>query len=92
MPPRTHGLCKGHCFHDLIKAEDQIVIKDYRRIRAAGHLHQPGTCQGSRMPEVRLRRRGWAEAELGRRRKGDPQKVELAWALRARTTMTRLKA
>ena len=31
---------------------------------------------------------GWVEAELGRRRKGDPEQVQIASRLRARTTMT----
>jgi len=31
---------------------------------------------------------GWGEAELERRRKGDPEKVELAWRLRWETTIT----
>jgi hypothetical protein len=35
-----------------------------------------------------LRRRGWTEAELEQRRKGDPEKVEMAWRLRQETTMT----
>jgi len=30
-----------------------------------------------------LRRRGWTQAELGRRRKGDPEKVEIASRWRA---------
>jgi hypothetical protein len=35
-----------------------------------------------------LRRLGWTAPELGRRRKGDPQKVELARRLRRETTVT----
>ncbi len=35
-----------------------------------------------------LRRLGWKEAELGRRRKGDKQKAKLAARLRKETTMT----
>ncbi len=35
-----------------------------------------------------LKRLGWTAAELLDRRKGDPQKVELARRLRAETTMT----
>jgi len=35
-----------------------------------------------------LKRLGWTDAELLDRRKGDPQKVELARRLRAQTTMT----
>jgi hypothetical protein len=31
---------------------------------------------------------GWTEEDLGRRRKGDPQKVRMALRLRAETTMT----
>ncbi len=35
-----------------------------------------------------LRRRGWAETELARRRKGDAQKLKMARRLRQETTMT----
>lgn len=35
-----------------------------------------------------LRKNGWAESELGRRRKGDARKVRMAVRLRAETTMT----
>ena len=35
-----------------------------------------------------LKRLGWSEADLGRRRKGEPGKVELARELRSRTTMS----
>ena len=34
-----------------------------------------------------LKRIGWSEADLKARRKGEPQKVELAWQLRSQTTM-----
>ena len=40
------------------------------------------------MLREQLAHRGWTEAELGRRRKGDPEKVEIAWQLRCPTTMT----
>ncbi len=35
-----------------------------------------------------LRQRAWTEAEPGRRRKGNPENVEIANPLRAHTTMT----
>jgi len=35
-----------------------------------------------------LRQQGWTEAKVGRRRKGDPEKVAIASLLRAHTTMT----
>ena len=40
------------------------------------------------MLAAELRRLGWTEAELFRRRKGDPEKIRIAWRLRAETTMT----
>jgi hypothetical protein len=41
-----------------------------------------------RILKEQLRQRGWTEAELSRRRKGDPEKVQMASQLRAHTTMT----
>ncbi|HEV2210754.1 MAG TPA: transposase, partial [Verrucomicrobiae bacterium] len=48
----------------------------------------PELRQAERVLREELSRRGWTEAELSRRRKGDPEKVALAGQLRARTTMT----
>ena len=41
-----------------------------------------------RVLKEELSRRGWREAELSRHRKADPEKVEIASQLRARTTVT----
>ena len=35
-----------------------------------------------------LKQRSWSEAQLGRQRKGDPEKVRIALRLRQETTMT----
>jgi putative transposase len=51
-------------------------------LREADLAHAEGVLQ------EQLLRRGWTEAELTRRRKGDAEKVEIACQLRARTTMT----
>ena len=51
-------------------------------LREADLIHAEGVLKEE------LSRRGLAEADLNLRRKGDPQKVEVASALRARTTMT----
>ncbi len=51
-------------------------------------LREADALHGERVLREELRRRGWGEAELNRRRKGDPEKVEIAWQLRSRTTMT----
>jgi len=41
-----------------------------------------------RLVSEELSRLGWAEAELGRRQKGDPEKVKIARRVRTETTMT----
>jgi hypothetical protein len=51
-------------------------------LREADEIH------GEKVLQRELRRRGWTEVELVRRRKGDGQKVEIAWCLRQETTMT----
>jgi len=51
-------------------------------------LREADQAHAERLLKEELRRRGWAEAELSRRRKGDPEKVRIASQLRACTTMT----
>ncbi len=60
--------------------------------RRGGHygpeLREADELHAERLVQEELRRRGWAEEELARRRKGDPQKVRIAWRLRRESTMT----
>lgn len=51
-------------------------------------LREADAVHAERVVAQELRRRGWREAEPTPRRKGDPEKVELAWRLRRETTMT----
>ena len=51
-------------------------------------LREADQAHAEQVLKEELRRRGWTEAELSRRRKGDPEKVRIASQLRARTTMT----
>jgi hypothetical protein len=51
-------------------------------LQEADQAHAEGLVQRE------LRRRGWKEADLDRRRKGDPGKVAMAWRLRHETTMS----
>jgi putative transposase len=51
-------------------------------LREADEVHAEGVLRQE------LRRRRWTEADLELRRKGDPEKVEIAWRLRCQTTMT----
>ena len=51
-------------------------------------LREADAAHAEKALQRELRRRGWREAELERRRKGDPQKMAIAWRLRQETTMT----
>ncbi len=44
--------------------------------------------KAERRTSQELRKLGWDEEELERRRKGDPQKIKIALCLRQETTMT----
>jgi REP element-mobilizing transposase RayT len=49
---------------------------------------ETGTVQAERIVTEELKRRGWTEADLARRRKGDAGKVAIAGRVREQTTMT----
>lgn len=51
-------------------------------LREADQAHAEGVVKQE------LQRRGWKEADLGRRPKGDAEKVAVAWRLRQETTMS----
>lgn len=51
-------------------------------------LVEAAEAKATRIVDEELRRAVWAEAELERRRKGDPVKLQIARRLRAETTMT----
>jgi len=60
-----------------------------RRIpRRTGKRWSGAGAWGDKAFKAELRRRGWTETELERRRKGDMEKVGIAWRLRQGTTMT----
>ncbi|HWW02128.1 MAG TPA: hypothetical protein VNZ64_20680 [Candidatus Acidoferrum sp.] len=69
--------------------EELLAQMHERRADPYGpELRDADLLHAERVVKEELRRRGWAEAELNCRRKGDPEKVEIACQLRARTTMT----
>jgi hypothetical protein len=79
------GWCLGNkAFKEELLAQMHEKRGDHYgpELRQADALHAEGLVQ------AQLRRRTWTEAELNRRRKGDPDKVEIAWRLRQQTTMT----
>ena len=55
---------------------------------AASHRQETSEAHAQRIVREELRRRGWNEAELRRRAKGDAQKVQIARRLRQESTMS----
>ncbi len=55
----------------------------------SGQLHrQAADARAERIVAEELSRRGWQEADLERRRKNDPDKLEMAARLRRETTLS----
>ena len=90
---------KAECFNPFGIAQSQnkaqpstgIPPKTARRPRKwipGRTIFEIGTVPGIEVSPPGLKRLGWAESELTRRRKGDRQKVALARRLRPETTMS----
>ena len=54
----------------------------------AAERQEGGEVKARKIVVEELKRLGWSAKDLGRRAKGDAGKVEIAWRLRAETTMT----
>ena len=63
-------------------------MKGKRGGHYGAELRQADELHAEKLVQEELRRRHWREADLVARRKGDAQKVEMAWRLRQETTMT----
>jgi len=63
-------------------------VREGRADHYGAELREADTLHAERVLRQELQSRSWTEAELPRRRKGDREKVEIAWQLRCRTTMT----
>ena len=50
-------------------------------------VQEAAEIRAERLARAALKRLRWTEGDLTKRRKGDAQKVKLAWDLRAQTTM-----
>lgn len=81
---------RGWCWGEE-EFRKELLAQVYAR-RGASHygreLREGATEQAERMTCAGLKEIGWSEADLARRRKGDPTKLKLAVRLRAETTMT----
>jgi hypothetical protein len=51
-------------------------------------LREADAVHAQKLVQAEFERRGWAQGELSRRRKGDPRKVAITWRLRQETTMS----
>jgi putative transposase len=49
---------------------------------------ESGEAKARGIVAAEMKRLGWTEADLQKRRKGDPDKIRIAWRLRTETTMT----
>jgi len=81
---------RGWCLGDetfrqelLLAASERVGTNHYGSDRS-----QSGEERAKRMVAEEIKRLGWESGDLTRRRKGDPQKVNLARRLRAETTMS----
>jgi REP-associated tyrosine transposase len=70
------------------KEELLAQMQESRGDHYGAELREADLAHAERVVREELRRRDWTEAELIQRRKGDPEKVQIAWQLRGRTTMT----
>ncbi|HEV2209127.1 MAG TPA: hypothetical protein VG167_10160 [Verrucomicrobiae bacterium] len=66
-----------------LKEELLAQMHERRQDHYGPELRQADQVHAERVLREELSRRGWTEAELSRRRKGDPEKVALAGQLRA---------
>ncbi len=90
-PPQTDwkAVERGWCLGDK-EFNEQLLAQMYGR--PGGHygpeLREGDELHAQRLALEELRRRGWGQQELVRRRKGDPQKLRIAWRLLRESTMT----
>jgi putative transposase len=83
------GVVRGWCLGgEEFRRELLEQMRRKRRDHYGEELREADEAHAQRLTETELRRRGWKEADLLKRRKGDPAKVQIAWRLRKETTMT----
>ncbi len=89
MEEEFAGLERGWCLGgEEFRQELLEQVKERPGTSHFGEAVQEAAQAGAeRLAVAALRRLGWTEEDLRRRRKGDLCKVELAWELRSKTTM-----
>jgi putative transposase len=80
---------RGWCLGDEeFRAELLAHVSQLRGDHYGEELRQADQAHALTLLQKKLRARGWEEADLAQRPKGDPEKVDIAWRLRQETTMT----
>ena len=79
---------RGWCLGDEeFKAELLAHMHQLRGDHYGPELRQADQAHAPALLQKELRARNWNEADLAQRRKGDLEKVEIAWRLRQQTSM-----
>jgi hypothetical protein len=80
---------RGWCLGDKAFREELLAqIHGQRGDHYGPELREADAVHAEKVVQRELGRRGWTQAELERRRKGDAEKVAMAWRLRQETTMS----
>ena len=79
----------GWCLaNEEFKAELLAQVRQLRGDHYREELRQADQAHALALLQGELRARGWNDTELAERRKGNPEKVRIAWRLRQETAMS----
>ena len=88
-PEEYKGVVRGWCLgSDEFREELLAQMRERRGDHYGPELRESEMVHAEKLVRSELRERGWKEATLIERRKGDPEKVKIAARLRKETTMT----
>ncbi len=90
-PGEWKAVRRGWCLGDEQFRKELLAQMDQRmgqRYYGGTERQEAAEARAERILAEELRRRKWGPGELGRRRKGDKEKVKIGWRLRNETTMT----
>jgi REP element-mobilizing transposase RayT len=79
---------RGWCLGDEeFRTELLAQVREQRGDHYGEELRQADEAHAQGLVREELRQRGWTEQDLAERRKGDSEKLKIAWRLRQETTM-----
>jgi REP element-mobilizing transposase RayT len=87
--PDLRAIERGWCLGDEeFRAELLAQVREQRGDHYGEELRQAEEAHAQVLLDKELKQRGWTEQELAKRRKGDAEKLKIAFRLRQETTMT----